>query len=366
MANVHCFGVGLVGSFVASKLADSGHIVHAYDPQPFRVLGIPGVEVHHLDSDDYPLDFMLDMITKQDGFEFDPSRDIVVNMLPGDIGHSSTTALAELPWRTVDLSFSQFTPDRDDAKAKDHGARILWDTGIAPGLSNMLLSSAYDEMGPLVKGEVRVGGNPTSPAGGWNYMAPFSPIDVIAEYTRPARVIRDSELAILPALSERHEIEVKEKGIMEAFLTDGLRSVLTTIPAEELSEYTVRWPGHIQMFLDETENAEIDVERITSEWQYNAKTPEFTWLEVLAQGRDGTSMRWTVQDHGSDDGHSMARSTGLVTVCCVEEWLNNPEMLPPGVHPPESMSPESVNRIVSRLIEEGVEVNGPVITPTNQ
>ena len=151
MANVHCFGVGLVGSFVASKLADSGHIVHAYDPHPFRVLGTPGVELHHLDPDDYPIDVMLDMITKQDGFEFDPSRDIVVNMLPGDIGHSSTTALAELPWRTVDLSFSQFTPDRDDAKAKDHGARILWDTGIAPGLSNMLLSSAYDEMGPLVK-----------------------------------------------------------------------------------------------------------------------------------------------------------------------------------------------------------------------
>ena len=63
-----------------------------------------------------------------------------MNMLPGDIGHSSTTALAELPWRTVDLSFSQFTPDRDDDKAKEYGARILWDTGIAPGLSNMLLS----------------------------------------------------------------------------------------------------------------------------------------------------------------------------------------------------------------------------------
>ena len=117
-------------------------------------------------------------------------------------------------------------------------------------------------------------------------MAPFSPIDVISEYTRPARVIRDSELAILPALSERHEIEVQEKGIMEAFLTDGLRSVLTTIPAEELSEYTVRWPGHIQMFLDETENAEIDVERITSEWQYNERISEFTWMEVFAQGRD--------------------------------------------------------------------------------
>ena len=93
-------------------------------------------------------------------------------------------------WRTVDRSFSEFTTDRDDDKSNEYGARILWDTGIAPGLSNMLLSRAYDEMGPLKKGEVRVGGNPTGPTGGWNYMAPFSPIDVIAEYTRPARVIR--------------------------------------------------------------------------------------------------------------------------------------------------------------------------------
>ncbi len=366
MANIHCFGVGLVGSYVAEKLAKSGHTVHAYDPKPFRVFGIPGVEVHHLEKDKDPVDLMLDMMVHNEGFVFNPLQDIVVNMLPGDIGHSSTTALAELPWRTVDLSFSQFTPDRDDDKAKEYGARILWDTGIAPGLSNMLLSMAYDEMGPLEKGEVRVGGNPTGPTGGWNYMAPFSPVDVIAEYTRPARVIRGSELVTLPALSERHEIEVNEKGTMEAFLTDGLRSVLNTIPAEELSEYTVRWPGHIQMFIDETENTEIDVERITAEWQYNEKTPEFTWMEVFALGRDGTSMRWTVQDHGSDDGHSMARSTGLVTICCVEEWLNNPEMLPPGVHPPEAMSSESVRRIVSKMIEEGVEIQGPIITRPDQ
>ena len=324
------------------------------------------MEVHQLEPDENPIDLMLDMITHQKTFEFNPLQDIVVNMLPGDIGHSSTTSLAELPWRTVDLSFSQFTPDRDDDKAKEYGARILWDTGIAPGLSNMLLSRAYDEIGPLLKGEVRVGGNPTGPTGGWNYMAPFSPIDVIAEYTRPARVIRASELVTLPALSERHEIEVQNKGTMEAFLTDGLRSVLDTIPAEELSEYTVRWPGHIQMFIDETENTEIDIERITAEWQYNEKTPEFTRMEVFVQGRDGTSMKWTVQDHGGDDGHSMARSTGLVTICCVEEWLNNPEMLPPGVHPPESMPPESVSRIVSRLVEAGVEIEGPIIIPPDQ
>ena len=72
-------------------------------------------------------------------------------------------------------------------------------------------------------------------------------------------------------------------------------------------------------------------------------------------------MIWRVQDHGGDDGHSMARATGLVTVCCVEEWLKDPNMLPAGVHPPEALSPDTVERIVSRLISEGVEIEGPLV-----
>tara|TARA_B100000965_G_scaffold89368_1_gene72579 strand:- start:5259 stop:6359 length:1101 start_codon:yes stop_codon:yes gene_type:complete len=365
MATIHCFGVGLVGSYVARKFAESGFSVHAYDPQPHRVMGSPGIEVHHLEPDEDPIDLMLELESSSEGNKFDSDRDIVVNMLPGDIGHSSTTSLAELPWRTVDLSFSEFTPDRDDEKAKEHGAKILWDTGIAPGLSNMLLSLAYGEMGPLKNGEVRVGGNPTGPTEGWNYMAPFSPIDVVAEYTRPARVIRDSELVTLPALSERHMIEVPDKGKMEAFLTDGLRSVLNTIPSVDLSEYTVRWPGHIQRFIDERESGELDVRSLTNEWQYNEKIPEFTWMEVTAEGHDGRKMTWRVQDHGGDDGHSMARATGLVTICCVEEWLKNPNMLPSGVHPPEALPPEVIGGIVARMIREGVEIEGPLIGGTN-
>lgn len=365
MATIHCFGVGLVGSYVARKFAESGFSVHAYDPRPHRVMGSPGIEVHHLEPDEDPIDLMLELESSSDWNKFDSERDIVVNMLPGDIGHSSTTSLAELPWRTVDLSFSEFTPDRDDEKAKEYGAKILWDTGIAPGLSNMLLSLAYGEMGPLKNGEVRVGGNPTGPTEGWNYMAPFSPIDVVAEYTRPARVIRDSEIVTLPALSERHMIEVPHKGKMEAFLTDGLRSVLNTIPSVDLSEYTVRWPGHIQRFIDERESGELDVRNLTNEWQYNEKIPEFTWMEVTAEGHDGRKMTWRVQDHGGDDGHSMARATGLVTICCVEEWLKNPNMLPPGVHPPEALPHEVIGGIVARMIREGVEIEGPLISGTN-
>ena len=175
MAKIHCFGAGLVGSYVIRYLAGKGHEVHAYDQQPYRVEGVPGVEVHYVEHDEYPHELIRGSVT--DSF--------VINMLPGSIGHVCTTLLAEQPCALVDLSFSKFTPDRDEQKARDYGATILWDVGIAPGLSNMLSAHAYRKMGPLRDLKVWVGGNPTGPLGEWKYMAPFSPSDVIEEYTRP-------------------------------------------------------------------------------------------------------------------------------------------------------------------------------------
>ena len=78
-------------------------------------------------------------------------------------------------------------------------------------------------------------------------MAPFSPTDVIEEYTRPARVMIEGREVIIPALSDRHEISVPGHGEMEAFLTDGLRSLTTSIPCSEMAEYTVRWPWPYSM-----------------------------------------------------------------------------------------------------------------------
>ncbi len=325
--------------------------MHVHDMQPHRsVVGRIDITIHHGDA--------LDHCGELGKYG---NVDMVVNMLPGEIGNIAMNTLNEGLYRTVDLSFSENTPDLYDEKARDWGVSILWDVGIAPGLSNMLLAEAYRKLGPLEKAEVRVGGNPTGPTQGWNYMAPFSPKDVIAEYTRPARVIRDSEEVTLPALSERHIIDVPEHGQMEAFLTDGLRSVLNSIPAVEMSEYTIRWPGHIQMFIDERDAGTLDEDELLRHWWYDHKTPEFTWMEVRAEGRDGTEMVWRVADYGGDDGSSMARSTGMVTVCCVEEWLADPGMLPVGVHAPETLAPEIVARIIETMRSEKVRIEGPDI-----
>lgn len=340
-----------MGSFVAKKLAEVGCDVSVYDIEPknsmFEVY--KNITVHVGDIFDYDLEAF-------------GNEAIFVNMLPGEIGHKLTKRLARVDGRQiVDLSFSEKTPDTLIEDRIGIGTKVLWDVGIAPGLSNMLLSEAYGKMGRLSTAEIRVGGNPAEKKGGWNYMAPFSPWDVIAEYTRPARVVRNGMMVTLPALSERHSIEVEGRGTMEAFLTDGLRSVMSSIPAKDMSEYTVRWPGHVERFVRERESNSLDIERLIGEWRFDSETPEFTWMEVSAIDHLGNRMNWIVNDSGGEDGSSMARTTGLVTVGCILAWIEDSSMLEPGIHAPESLPTKVVNSIIKMMTENGVEIIGPVV-----
>ena len=212
--------------------------------------------------------------------------------------------------------------------------------------------SAQTECGSLSSARIWVGGNPQQPDDEWSYMAPFSPSDVIEEYTRPARIRRGGQVITEAALSERHAVTVPGYGQMEAFLTDGVRSLLDTIDSEELVEYTVRWPGHIQRYLDGNDSEEELIEA----WKFDALRPEFTWLAVEASATDGTR-RWDVIDEGKSEWSSMARTTGLVTVE-VAEMLAEGLIPESGVMPPERLGeePELINRLLEAMIDAGVQI----------
>ena len=348
METIHCFGVGLVGSYVVRRLAAKGHLIHAYDLDPSVVDNVENVVAHKISSD-FP----------KDQFFAGISGSLVLNMLPGSIGSEWTRAMCGHRMKIIDLSFSEVTPDVSASEAAQHGSRVLWDVGIAPGLSNMFAIQGQRSLGPLESLKIWVGGNPVHPEGKWSYMAPFSPTDVIEEYTRPARVMIEGREVIIPALSDRHEISVPGHGEMEAFLTDGLRSLTTSIPCSEMAEYTVRWPGHIQCYLEHIESGQLDRARLIEEWKYDPGTPEFTWLKVKAQNRLGQSVEWVLEDNGGKDGHSMARTTGLVTAICAEMILEDEDLVPLGVHPPEVLPDHAISRIVSEMRDSGVSIDGP-------
>ena len=354
MVAFHCLGTGLVGSYVARYLSNKGYEVHAYDRDLGRISREKNVILHHVEEGISPHDYI-----------DSPENGIVINMLPGSIGYASTSALLEKPTKIIDLSFCRSTPENDDERAVQNGSTVLWDVGIAPGFSNMLVKYADDVMGPLKEAKIWVGGNPTVPTGKWKYMAPFSPSDVIEEYIRPARVIREGDRAVLPALSERHFVEVSGTGEMEAFLTDGLRSLITTVEVQKMSEYTVRWPGHIQCFIDMRENGSLDHDELISSWEYDSEVAEFTWLKVSVESEKGEVMEWNLRDDGGKDGHSMARTTGLVTSVCAEAWIEDSTLLSFGVHPPESLSHRVAKRVIQVMRDRGIVISGPDIIPVH-
>ena len=342
MASVIALGCGLIGQFVIERLLEYGHHVTVLDLNiPEHLASQPNIDARQGDVFQHIANL--------------PPQSVVINMLPGRIGNGVRPLLLEAGHQVVDLAFTAEDPHQYQALAVRNNAVLLWDVGIAPGMSNMLAKKAQGILGDLENLTIKVGGNPTQPDSEWSYMAPFSPSDVIEEYTRPARIKVENQICEVPAITDRHMIEVEGYGQMEAFLTDGLRSVLTTIQAANMKEYTVRWPGHIDKWLDESKT--LDEQVLLDAWKYDVLRTEFTWLEVIAESKNQRK-RWVVQDSGMNGDGSMARTTGLVTVACALQFLEHGPLngcgLATGIHPPEALNEQAIDSIIELMEQHGV------------
>jgi lysine 6-dehydrogenase len=337
MDTVVVLGTGLVGNWIVRSLSSDGYNVIAIDADKNVLSNLNDVaNTIHAIVDENLINSL--------------NADVFVNALPGRVGHDIRKILVEKGRKVADLAFTPEDPSEINQLAIDNDSILIYDVGVAPGLSNLLLKEANRRHGRLSLGRVRVGGNPTMKDDGWSYMAPFSPVDVIEEYTRPARIIRNGEIVTLPALSERIRFEISERGEMEAFLTDGLRSVLLTIDAEELVESTVRWPGHIEMYMQKKE--ELSEEELVKAWSWDSGRSEFTWMEVYAEGKGNST--WILDDSGDEKGSSMARTTGAITCAVVKFLLNENGIY--GVHPPENFGYELLKICLDEYSKNNIKI----------
>jgi len=364
-------GAGRVGSAIARDLAADPAfrttVVDVSDAALASLGGVPGLETVAADvSDDAALR------------ELVAERDLVVSAVPGPMGFRTLGTVLEAGRDIVDISFFEEDPFQLDDLARERGCTAVIDCGIVPGFSNILAGRYERELEPLNSVRCLCGGLPAVRYWPYEYRATFSPIDVIAEYTRPARLRRAGRDVALPALSEVEPVEFEGVGTLEAFVTDGLRTLLQTVQAEEMVDKTVRYPGHAERMrllrdtgffsgepvsLDGAEVRPIDLtaELLFEEWRFREGEEDLTVARVELEGRSGgrdVRHTWSSVDrYDREQGiASMARVTGYTCTAAVR-LVAGGRYREPGISPPEYLGRDAkcFEFIVDHLRERGVE-----------
>lgn len=118
---------------------------------------------------------------------------------------------------------------------------------MAPGISNILVGHAAAKLDKTHKVHIMVGELPQTPVPPLGYVITWSPESLIDEYTSKARIIKDGKKTEIEALNGLEEVMFQGVGKLEAFYTDGLRTLLYTIEdVDEMWEKTLRYPGHAE------------------------------------------------------------------------------------------------------------------------
>jgi lysine 6-dehydrogenase len=133
-------------------------------------------------------------------------------------------------------------------QARAHSLSLLPDTGLAPGLVNVLAAHSLKLLPDADSIRIRVGGIPVDPKPPLDYELCFSVDGLVNEYREPCRVLREGLITVLPPLTDLEQISFPpDFPLLEAFNTSGGSSTLPLTYARKLDylDYkTIRYPGH--------------------------------------------------------------------------------------------------------------------------
>jgi len=342
--HIAILGAGMVGRAMAADLAQQ-HNVTSFDisEQSLSVLSQRSPSVTTIKADLGKFDQYPQLLQ---GFDY------VISAVPGFMGYRTLEAIVNAGKNVVDISFFPENALDLDALAKEKNVTAIMDCGVAPGMSNLVLGY-YNERMSVTDFECLVGGLPKKRTQPFEYKAPFSPVDVLEEYTRPARYIENSHIVTRPALSDAELIDFDRVGTLESFNTDGLRSILFTMGhVPNMKEKTLRYPGHIDLmkalikagFLShepvQVKGVSLSPMEFTSallfdQWKLGATEEEFTLMRI--QVSDGKkTIRYDLFDEydPATQTSSMSRTTGYTCTAALNMLMDG-LFTEKGVFPPE-------------------------------
>ncbi len=334
MAKVFQIGAGLIGKTMAIDLSKD-HDLHLadFDVENLRkVKSInPQIKVESFN-----------IKNKFDLKNFIQPADIVLLAVPGFLGFQTLKTILECKKNVVDISFSPENLSQLSDFAIENNVTAIYDAGVAPGLPNYLIGY-YNSKINIKSFTYYVGGLPLNPEPPFNYKAPFSPIDVIEEYTRPARMMINKKVKVKPAMSDLEIIEFEKVGKLEAFNTDGLRSLIETMKhIPNMKEKTLRYPGHVALIQEyfkqgmfSKDNINKTSKELFKAWKLRDEEKEFTLLKIIFES-DTDIIKYSLYDEydSVNKNSSMARTTGFTATASINLLLDN-FFTRKGVFPPE-------------------------------
>jgi len=374
---VAVLGAGRVGSAIAIDLArGDGFEVRVADRDPRNLapledrFGIPGERV------DFSLPTTVDRAVRD--------VDLVVSAVPGFLGFQNLRTVIEAGRNVVDIAFFPEDPFALAELAEEKGVTAMIDCGVAPGMSNLLIGHVDALLDRTEAVSIYVGGLPVERDGLYDYRTVFSPIDVIEEYTRPARLVENGHLVVRPALSDIERLTFPEVGELEAFNTDGLRTLLRTIGAQKMVEKTLRYPGHAEKMclLRDTGFFSADPFEVNGQeirpidfttallfplWRLREGEEDVTVMRIVVEGVMGSQrVRYTYElmDPFDRVTHttSMARTTAYTATAAVRMLVAG-LYAEPGITPLEIIGRDAkcVEYILDDLRDRGIEYRETIV-----
>jgi lysine 6-dehydrogenase len=303
-------------------------------------------------------------------------HDLVIDALPSAMGFEALRTVIVSGRPAIDVTFMPENALELDSLARERGVAVVVDCGIAPGLSHILAGFAARELAPCERIDIYVGGLPIDRRWPYEYKAGFSTYDVIEEYVRPARVVEGGHVVVKEALSEPERVDIPGIGVLEAALTDGLRSLIVTLNVPFMQEKTLRYPGHVELMRVVRESGffskepvliegrpvrpiDVTAAMLSRHWTFAEGEADVTVLRVSALGRrEGVSTEYTWEVVDRFDPVTGLRSMSRMTAfpATIVAGLVARGVLGPGVHPPEviGMQPGLLNVVLGELADRGV------------
>jgi saccharopine dehydrogenase-like NADP-dependent oxidoreductase len=368
-------GAGMVGSVAAADLAATPGfevtVADAGKESLARALRRSGGRVRTLQADAGSAKKAAALVART-------KAEIVLGALPSRFGFDVMRGVIGTGRPYVDISFMPEDFREHDAIARRAGVPVVADCGVAPGMSNLLAGWAARTLDRCDAIEILVGGLPRERHWPWQYKAPFSHHDVIEEYVRPSRVVEGGKVVVKDALSEPELVTIPGLGTLEAFYTDGLRSLADTLKVPTMREKTMRWPGHAELMrtlrhlgLFSHEPVQVGDARVRPidltakllfpHWTYEEGESDVTVMTVRAWGmRGGREVRlaWTLHDEldPSTGFPSMSRTTAFPATS-VLRLIAAGRIRKPGVHAPEMLAsmPGIVDAVLADQRARGVK-----------